>query len=1108
MFRETMNTEATRNPRHGRYVVRSPSAARRLWHATRWLDERGRATELVVVGATSEAATELTRRVGREAGATFGWHHLTLTRLAWTLAAPSLSGQESSPVGAFALEAICARIVYASAAAGTLGRFAPIGDRPGLPRALARTFGELRLGAIEPGSLGDADLGRLLAEYGRQLAGARLVDRADLLATATALLEAGAAHPLVGKPVLLLDVPIATERELRFIRAIAARSGDLLVTIPAGDERTWRSCEALGGEIVADSEPVQTPLQRLQAGLFAETAVKAERAEGIVVFSAPGENRECVEIARSIHRQAEAGVPFDRIAVLLRSPTQYRLHLEEAFRRAGIPAHFARGTARPDPTGRAFLSLLACAAQGLSAARFAEYLSIGEVPDATATGSPPGAVPSADRWVPADDDFLRDAAARAILGAGTGPGEVTRAEASATELATIDERPVIDGTLRAPRQWERLIVDAAVIGGIDRWRRRLAGLQAEFELRLAELEDPEDASAVRLRRTRAALRELREYALPLLEELAGLPARAPWGVWLDHLGSLASRSLRTPARVLSVLAELAPMAEVGPVDLAEVRIVLERRLVDVVQPPSERRFGRVFVASTEEARGLVFDVVFVPGLAEKIFPQKIAEDPILPDGARHALDRGLPTNADRAALERLALHIAVGAAKERVVLSYPRIDLEQSRPRTPSFYSLEVIRASEGELPGFDELARRADTIGAARIGWPAPSRSVDAIDHAEHDLALLETIMKRPESETVGTARYLLTANAHLARALRFRARRWLGKWTEADGLVTPAAPARLALAAHALTARSYSPTGLQNYAACPYRFVLQAIHRLSPREEPTPLEELDPLHKGSLIHEVQFELHGALRDDDLIPITVQNIERVRVHLERVLDRVVTRYADELAPAIDRVWADGIAGVRADLLEWLRRASLDTSYRPMYFELSFGLGHERQERDRRSTDAPARLDSGINLRGSIDLVEKSRTGALRATDYKTGKARAPQGTVIGGGEVLQPVLYSLALEKVLPGERVEGGRLYYCTAAGDFTEVPVPLDDSSRQAAQLVADTVQQALTDGFLPAAPKEGACEYCDYLRVCGPSEEQRTKRKKGDALVPLLKLRSHP
>ena len=31
------------------------------------------------------------------------------------------------------------------------------------------------------------------------------------------------------------------------------------------------------------------------------------------------------------------------------------------------------------------------------------------------------------------------------------------------------------GQLRAPRRWERLLVDAAVIGGRDRWRRRIRG---------------------------------------------------------------------------------------------------------------------------------------------------------------------------------------------------------------------------------------------------------------------------------------------------------------------------------------------------------------------------------------------------------------------------------------------------------------------------------------------------------------------------------------------------------------------------------------------------------------------------------------------------------
>ena len=65
------------------------------------------------------------------------------------------------------------------------------------------------------------------------------------------------------------------------------------------------------------------------------------------------------------------------MAVLLNSPGEYRAHLNEAFARSDIPAYFVQGITAPDPAGRALLALLACAADGLSAKRFAEYLVTG-----------------------------------------------------------------------------------------------------------------------------------------------------------------------------------------------------------------------------------------------------------------------------------------------------------------------------------------------------------------------------------------------------------------------------------------------------------------------------------------------------------------------------------------------------------------------------------------------------------------------------------------------------------------------------------------------------------------------------------------------------------
>jgi hypothetical protein len=133
------------------------------------------------------------------------------------------------------------------------------------------------------------------------------------------------------------------------------------------------------------------------------------------------------------------------------------------------------------------------------------------------------------------------------------------------------------------------------------------------------------------RSRRAILAELSAGRGVCIDELDSLPAAADWGEWLDRLGALATRALRQPDRVLAVLAELAPMAPVGPVTLTEILIVLEGLLLETAVLPPSQRYGKVFVGPIEAARGLSFDAVLVPGLAEKMFPRKIVEEPILLD---------------------------------------------------------------------------------------------------------------------------------------------------------------------------------------------------------------------------------------------------------------------------------------------------------------------------------------------------------------------------------------------------------------------------------------------------------------------------------------------
>src|SRR5438094_485393 len=233
---------------------------------------------------------------------------------------------------------------------------------------------------------------------------------------------------------------------------------------------------------------------------------------------------------------------------------------------AAIPAFFARGTRRPDPGGRALLALLACAAEKLSARRFAEYLSLAQVPDPDRPADPE------PRWVPPEPDLLPTAPATEPLDDQLPPDP--------------DSAAVVAGSLRAPWRWERLLVDSSVIGGKERWARRLAGLERELALRRAAIAGEDELRAAALDRQLADLAHLRDFALPLIDRLAALPAQATWGEWLGQLRALATAALRSPDAVLATLAELEPMAPVGPVDLGEVQLVLGPRLRELSVPPA------------------------------------------------------------------------------------------------------------------------------------------------------------------------------------------------------------------------------------------------------------------------------------------------------------------------------------------------------------------------------------------------------------------------------------------------------------------------------------------------------------------------------------------
>ena len=244
--------------------------------------------------------------------------------------------------------------------------------------------------------------------------------------------------------------------EEQLVAALARSAPAVLALAHGQDTRTLeRLARALdcAAESMAGPRRQHTALDTVRANLFEGCGnAEAGRFQRAGLLGCVRRARMCGDRAPPARRSLSRPAIRPDGGVLLRDPARYQAPLEEALRRARIEGWFSQGSVRPDPSGRAFLALLDCAADGYSASGFAEYVSFGQVPS-----------PDGENWTPAG--------------------------------------------------WERRVVDAAVIGGADRWERRLDGLAVEYTEGRVNL-----PPATRERRL-LQLQRLRNFAVPLIELL-------------------------------------------------------------------------------------------------------------------------------------------------------------------------------------------------------------------------------------------------------------------------------------------------------------------------------------------------------------------------------------------------------------------------------------------------------------------------------------------------------------------------------------------------------------------------------------------------------------
>src|SRR2546422_4536948 len=193
-----------------RATFQPSSTAERLRVASAFLEHFPPATEILIVGASRDAADDVARRITLARGATFGLHRASVMQLVVRLAAAELARLGVAPATALGAEAVTARVSFEALQERALAHFEPVARFPGFARALAATLRELRLAGVPRGALetlGDSarDVDELARRFAEQLEAGKLAGRVALLAMATRAVTEGAHDSLRQGPMGLLD---------------------------------------------------------------------------------------------------------------------------------------------------------------------------------------------------------------------------------------------------------------------------------------------------------------------------------------------------------------------------------------------------------------------------------------------------------------------------------------------------------------------------------------------------------------------------------------------------------------------------------------------------------------------------------------------------------------------------------------------------------------------------------------------------------------------------------------------------------------------------------------------------------------------------------------
>ena len=1029
---------------------------------------------LTLVGPSIYANLTLRRALARS-----GFANLRFWLLPWiseSLGSPSLAALGRRPLTSI-MESASLRATLATGS----GVLSELRSHPSSIRSVRDTFRQIRHASEDAlDSLGSRGrLQREVVELYRRFR--RLTrdyyDLEDLARAAAAAVDGGVAPALADLGfVLFYSIRSLTPGERALVQALAQRGGCVVILGLSGDREADEPLASLADDL---SSFLGSPERLGAAGDDGRPQAPAGSGKRLLV--APGPHEEVRWVIRQLARRAEEGTPFHRMAVLYGARSPYATLVREELELAHIPA------SGPDSTPMS-RSAVGRTIEGL--------LDL--------CGS----------------DFKRRDVMALLMGC---PLRLTGGQ---------------DEGRFSPSQWDALSRKAGVVSEVSQWTERLGRYAGDLRRSSAALARREELSPVQealMKREAGAAGDLARFVQTLEADLRPPEGRSARGVsWEDYsrwgrrlldkylvrTGRLPEQEQTALEKIREILDGIASAGEVQPAPTLELfRQAISEELRAPVGRSGPTGQG-VFVGSMASCAGMSFDFIQVVGMIEGAVPSRAGDDPLLPDRERQAAGgqaAGLLLQQARLAEERRAFLSALSSAPE-VVLSFPCADPAAQRAHQPSPWFTEQASILEGlqlHTSGLWSLGRR-DWLTVLRSMEDSlrPGAADGPADLHDYDLQWLWSWRQAGRN----TRDHPLAGSGFLRRTLELgRGRYASGKFTEWDGNVSGAV--EKARFAGRLVESALSPTSLERWAGCPFRYFMSHVLGIGALEEPEEVYSIDPLEKGALVHEILQKFLAAVMDGGHPPGPGEEWSaRHRHTLERIAEAGFSR-----AEALGRtgralLWRMEKQDILDDLRGFLEadsglRRRFGTS--PLHLEAGFGMGGDSWP----SPELKLGGNESLRFRGYIDRVDTDEAGAqLLVMDYKTGTSAAYAGLrddPINKGRNLQLAVYSLAARHALgSGARVQAA-YWFVSGRGGFALVPPEpvdiCDDRTLERLKEGVAVIAAGIGSGLFPANPGPrqwggfGNCRHCEFDSLCPSRRDILWADKKGHpSLAPYLEL----